>query len=409
MSEKTVKQMLKMMSEIHLTQTFVNKYPMDVVKSLKGKFLASNHFKAANFFVSLYEQNARPRPVTIAPLDGERTQDSAQETCEIQKKNEAATQDTPTNTQPKADTESEMKPADASFSSLNSQISDDVNSAQSAVEIDQKTSVVIQRLREFAWLCDQSTAEQLLNDFNTLPQPDMNACKACCEPQNLKKNRYSNIPCIDTSRVLLNFRRPEVGYGYIHANRIEYPTLRSKYIITQGPLPNTVNAFWQMIWQENVRSIVMLCQPIEQGKRKSAEYFSPICDMTLSYDQLNVVLKERKWEDSLIISTLEIEYLQESRQITHYHWRDWKDWTVGFATIANMSERVINICDMTLSYDQLNVVLKERKWEDSLIISTLEIEYLQESRQITHYHWRDWKDWTVGFATIANMSERVIK
>ncbi|PIO76147.1 Protein-tyrosine phosphatase [Teladorsagia circumcincta] len=163
----------------------------------------------------------------------------------MQRKNEAVTQETPPNTQPKVDTDSEpMKAADACFSSLNSQ-------------------------------CDQSTVEQLLNDFNTLPQPDMNACRACLEPQNIKKNRYSNIPCLDTSRVLLTFRRPEVGYGYIHANRIEYPTLRSKYIITQGPLPNTVNAFWQMIWQENVYSIVMLCQPIEQGKRKSAEYFSP--------------------------------------------------------------------------------------------------------------------------------------
>ncbi|KAK6058245.1 hypothetical protein COOONC_04187 [Cooperia oncophora] len=45
---------------------------------------------------------------------------------------------------------------------------------------------------------------------------------------------FPDVPCIDSTRVLLTFLRPEVGYGYIHANRIDYPTLKNKYIVTQS-------------------------------------------------------------------------------------------------------------------------------------------------------------------------------
>lgn len=37
------------------------------------------------------------------------------------------------------------------------------------------------------------------------------------------------------------------------------------YIATQGPMPNTVADFWEMVWQEDVSLIVMLTQ-LREGK-----------------------------------------------------------------------------------------------------------------------------------------------
>jgi len=38
------------------------------------------------------------------------------------------------------------------------------------------------------------------------------------------------------------------------------------YIATQGCLPGTIADFWDMVWQENTRVIVMTTKEIERGK-----------------------------------------------------------------------------------------------------------------------------------------------
>jgi len=38
------------------------------------------------------------------------------------------------------------------------------------------------------------------------------------------------------------------------------------YIATQGCLPNTIQDFWHMVYQENTRVIVMTTKEIERGK-----------------------------------------------------------------------------------------------------------------------------------------------
>jgi protein tyrosine phosphatase len=44
------------------------------------------------------------------------------------------------------------------------------------------------------------------------------------------------------------------------------------YIATQGPLDNTINDFWLMVWAERAPAIVMITKLVESGKAKCEPY-----------------------------------------------------------------------------------------------------------------------------------------
>jgi protein tyrosine phosphatase len=52
---------------------------------------------------------------------------------------------------------------------------------------------------------------------------------------------------------------------YINANFVECPQAKRKYILAQGPLKNTCEHFWQMIWEQNTKGIIMLNKLYEKG------------------------------------------------------------------------------------------------------------------------------------------------
>ena len=45
------------------------------------------------------------------------------------------------------------------------------------------------------------------------------------------------------------------------------------YIATQGPLMNTTNDFWQMVWEQGSVIIVNLCRTVENGSIKCNQYW----------------------------------------------------------------------------------------------------------------------------------------
>ena len=84
--------------------------------------------------------------------------------------------------------------------------------------------------------------------------------------ENRPKCRYGDLICPDESRVALSSGQ------FIHANWIPmYGDLKA--IATQGPMPETIGDFWEMIWENNVKYIVMLCELEERGRQKCAKYW----------------------------------------------------------------------------------------------------------------------------------------
>lgn len=84
-------------------------------------------------------------------------------------------------------------------------------------------------------------------------------------------NRYSDVLPNPDTRVKLGNTDPDTASGYINANWVKgFTGYAHEYIATQGPMQNTVNSFWQMIWESRTKAIVMVTGLVERGSEKCA-------------------------------------------------------------------------------------------------------------------------------------------
>ncbi|MGH0165290.1 UNVERIFIED_CONTAM: hypothetical protein FKN15_053883 [Acipenser sinensis] len=74
---------------------------------------------------------------------------------------------------------------------------------------------------------------------------------------------------VDHSRVKLQ----NAENDYINASLVVMEEAQRSYILTQGPLRNTCDHFWLMIWEQKSRAVIMLNRVIEKGSEKCAQYW----------------------------------------------------------------------------------------------------------------------------------------
>lgn len=62
---------------------------------------------------------------------------------------------------------------------------------------------------------------------------------------------------------------------YVNASHIilSVASTECHYIACQGPLPDTSDHFWQMVWEQSVSVITMLTQDVESRKVKCHRYW----------------------------------------------------------------------------------------------------------------------------------------
>ncbi|CAB4070325.1 unnamed protein product [Lepeophtheirus salmonis] len=90
-------------------------------------------------------------------------------------------------------------------------------------------------------------------------------------PINQNKNRYMDVLCFDHTRVRLV--KDCDGSNYINANFVDGFRQPRAFISTQGPLTHTFTAFWQMIWEQDIRVVVMTTKTMERHRQKCGQYW----------------------------------------------------------------------------------------------------------------------------------------
>ncbi|EZA58596.1 tyrosine-protein phosphatase non-receptor type 2 isoform X1 [Ooceraea biroi] len=155
-------------------------------------------------------------------------------------------------------------------------------------------------------------------------------CNESKKPQNKNLNRYRDVAPYDHTRIILK----RGVCDYIHANLIQVDRANRQYILTQGPLPNTVGHFWLMVWEQNTRAVLMLNKIIEKNQVKCHQYW-PLDDShepTMTFEDVGIRVEYvSKTESSdYTTRTLRITDLEsnDSREILHYHYTTWPDFGV---------------------------------------------------------------------------------
>lgn len=97
------------------------------------------------------------------------------------------------------------------------------------------------------------------------------------------------------------------------------------YIATQGCLQSTIIDFWNMIWQENTRVIVMTTKEIERGKNKCAKYW-PDLRQSKDFDDAKVTCINESVQNDYTLREFDFSWKnKEERRIYHYHFQVWPD------------------------------------------------------------------------------------
>ncbi|XP_073818850.1 protein tyrosine phosphatase 99A isoform X3 [Musca autumnalis] len=157
-------------------------------------------------------------------------------------------------------------------------------------------------------------------------------CEHSQHPENKKKNRYLNITAYDHSRVHLHpIPGQKKNLDYINANYIDGYQKARAFIGTQGPLPDTFDCFWRMIWEQRVAIIVMITNLVERGRRKCDMYWPK--EGVETYGVIQVKLVDEEVMAMYTVRTLQIKHLKLKKKkqcntekiVYQYHYTNWPD------------------------------------------------------------------------------------
>jgi len=144
-------------------------------------------------------------------------------------------------------------------------------------------------------------------------------------PVNHCKNRFANVLPFESTRVILQTIPGREGSDYINASYINGYQKRNAFIATQGPLEETVQDFWRMLWEQNVNTVVMLTQLVECSRTKCHAYWHNDKPLKLPLFTINHRLTNET--QSFTLRELSVTNTQtgEERVVRQFHFDTWPE------------------------------------------------------------------------------------
>ncbi|XP_066281306.1 tyrosine-protein phosphatase non-receptor type 21-like isoform X1 [Branchiostoma lanceolatum] len=148
------------------------------------------------------------------------------------------------------------------------------------------------------------------------------------KPDNQARNRFKDILPYEESRVRLMPTQSNPA-GYINASHIKMPVGESelKYIAAQGPMENTTEDFWRMVWNQEVLIIAMLSHTKEGEKEKSYQYWPTEPTQTCKFGEVEVTLRFSSVSGPYATRGMSVKHMPsgETRTLWHLQFLAWPE------------------------------------------------------------------------------------
>ena len=146
--------------------------------------------------------------------------------------------------------------------------------------------------------------------------------------------------------------------GSGRSDKIELATTPARYIAAQGPDEATIPLFWEMIWQQNVRVIVMLTNLVEGtsfggSKSKCSCYWPPVVGSVRRYNNYEIQLYDIQEAPDYVLRKFDIskrirnrsgddDCCGGNREIVHIQYTSWPD-----RSAPEEPEKLLQLIDLT--------------------------------------------------------------
>ncbi|XP_071853541.1 uncharacterized protein [Apostichopus japonicus] len=140
-------------------------------------------------------------------------------------------------------------------------------------------------ISKFPLFMRSSTAKEMISaTFKRLEavSPSTNVSSfSGTSPENLHKNRFGDIVPLDNHRPLLkSMCLTQGGNDYINASVVNISGLKQTLIMTQAPLPTTVEDFWRLVFDYQCQTIIMLNEA-DSENHDTIKYWPEVNDIEI--------------------------------------------------------------------------------------------------------------------------------
>ncbi|KAJ8300759.1 hypothetical protein KUTeg_022278 [Tegillarca granosa] len=154
---------------------------------------------------------------------------------------------------------------------------------------------------------DASPPVTFQQEFHDLPHAQLSPWNAALQRYNKNKNRFPHLLPYDHTRVILD-RDDNSASDYINANYVHGYRKSTAYIAAQSPFDDeSVLDFWRMLYQLDIKVVVMITNIIEDDIVKCTQYWPDPEQGRVTYGRFKLELIDQQEFADYIIRTVKIK------------------------------------------------------------------------------------------------------